>query len=472
MLGNSYPLKLSPQKHSPEDVMQIQLSDHFTYKKLFRFTIPSIIMMIFTSVYGIVDGLFVANCVGKTAFAAVNFVMPVINILGIFGYMFGAGGSALIAKTLGEGEKERASQLFSFFVYLSIGFGVVMAVLGIVFLRPIAAWMGAEGQLLEDSLLYGRVFLLSLPACILLYEFQLFFVTAEKPKLGLIVTVGAGVTNMVLDALFIVGFGWGLVGAAAASALSQVVGGIVPLAYFARPRSGSTLYLTRPIWDGKALLKCITNGSSELMSGVSMSLVGILYNVQLLRYAGEDGVAAYGILMYVSMIFFSAFLGYANGVSPVVGYHYGAKDPGELRSLLKKSCVVLLGASVAMFLLSEGLAVPVSRVFAHGDQDLVALAQQGFVVYSFAFLFAGLGIFASAFFTALNNGLVSAAISFLRVLVFELGAVLLLPLVWGVDGIWAAGVVAECMGMVVSILFWVALRKRYLSPAALPKSGA
>ena len=308
---------------------RIHLSDHFSYGKLLRFTLPSIVMMIFTSVYSVVDGLFVSNFVGKTAFAAINLIMPVLNILGTFGYMFGAGGSALIAKTLGEQEREKANRLFSLFVYLSIGFGVLMMLFGIVFMRPIAAGLGAEGQLLEDCLTYGRIFILALPAWILLYEFQLFFVTAEKPKLGLIVTVAAGVTNIVLDALFIAVFKWGIAGAAAASALSQMVGGVFPLIYFGRINS-SLLKLTKTSFDGRAVVRCCTNGSSELLSGIAMSLVGIVYNMQLMKYAGEDGVAAYGVLMYVSMIFASAFLGYSSGVAPVFGYHYGANDYGEL----------------------------------------------------------------------------------------------------------------------------------------------
>lgn len=439
---------------------QIHLSDHFSYGKLLRFTLPSIVMMIFTSVYSVVDGLFVSNFVGKTAFAAINLIMPVLNILGTFGYMFGAGGSALIAKTLGEQEREKANRLFSLFVYLSIGFGVLMMLLGIFFMRPIAEGLGAEGQLLEDCLTYGRIFILALPAWILLYEFQLFFVTAEKPKLGLIVTVAAGVTNLVLDALFIVVFKWGIAGAAAASALSQMVGGIFPLIYFGR-RNSSLLKLTKTSFDGRAVFKCCTNGSSELLSGIAMSLVGIVYNMQLMKYAGEDGVAAYGVLMYVSMIFAAAFLGYSSGVAPVFGYHYGANDYGELKGLLKKSLIIIGTFSISMFVLSEGLAHPISAVFVGYDKQLMELTVNGFVIYSFAYLFMGMAIFSSSFFTALNNGLVSAVISFLRTLVFELGAVLLLPLIWEINGIWASIVVAEFMATVVGVIFMIGLKKKY-----------
>jgi len=440
--------------------MSIQLSDHFNYRKIIRFTLPSIAMMIFTSIYGVVDGLFVSNFAGKTGFAAINFILPVLNILGTFGYMFGAGGSALISKTLGEGKREKANQFFSMFVYLSIALSVLMAVLGFAFMRPLSQWLGAEGQLLEDCVLYGRIFILALPAWILLYEFQLFFVTAEKPQLGLAVTVAAGVTNIVLDAVFIIVFKWGLAGAAAASALSQVVGGVFPLVYFGRPNS-SILRLTKPIWDMKAILKGCTNGSSELMSGIASSFVGILYNVQLLNYAGENGVAAYGVMMYLSMIFASTFLGYCNGIAPVIGYHYGAQNHGELKSLLKKSLTIMGICSAGMLLLSEILATPISKIFVGYDQALLELTIHGFRIFSFSFLFMSLGIFGSSFFTALNNGLISALISFLRVLVFQMGAVLLLPMFFDVDGIWMSVAIAELIAAVISITFIAALRKKY-----------
>jgi len=440
--------------------MSIQLSDHFNYRKIIRFTLPSIAMMIFTSIYGVVDGLFVSNFAGKTGFAAINFILPVLNILGTFGYMFGAGGSALISKTLGEGKREKANQFFSMFVYLSIALSVLMAVLGFAFMRPLSQWLGAEGQLLEDCVLYGRIFILALPAWILLYEFQLFFVTAEKPQLGLAGTVAAGVTYIVLDAVFIIVFKWGLAGAAAASALSQVVGGVFPLVYFGRPNS-SILRLTKPIWDMKAILKGCTNGSSELMSGIASSFVGILYNVQLLNYAGENGVAAYGVMMYLSMIFASTFLGYCNGIAPVIGYHYGAQNHGELKSLLKKSLTIMGICSAGMLLLSEILATPISKIFVGYDQALLELTIHGFRIFSFSFLFMSLGIFGSSFFTALNNGLISALISFLRVLVFQMGAVLLLPMFFDVDGIWMSVAIAELIAAVISITFIAALRKKY-----------
>lgn len=440
--------------------MKIQLSDHFDYKKLLRFTFPSIVMMIFTSIYGVVDGFFVSNFVGKTPFAAVNFIFPFLMILGTVGFMFGTGGSALVAITIGSGDGEKAKRLFSLFVYVSIICGFVIGVLGLLAIRPVAVWLGAEGEMLENCVLYGRVVLVALPMLILQYEFQSFFITAEKPQLGLAVTVAAGVTNMVLDALLVGAFKWGLVGAAAATALSQTVGGIIPLIYFGRPNT-SLLQLTRTKFDGSAIGKACINGFSELMSNISMSVVGMMYNGQLMKYAGEDGVAAYGVLMYVSMIFLAAFIGYAVGVAPVVGYHYGAGSQEELKGLLKKSLVLIGIFSIGMVVLAEGLARPLSLIFVGYDKELLDMTLRGFLVYSFSFLFAGIAIYGSSFFTALGNGLVSAMISFLRTLVFQVAAVLIFPLIWGLDGIWISTVAAELMAAVVAMLFLIGCRKKY-----------
>jgi len=440
--------------------MAIQLSDHFTTAKLLRFTLPSIAMMIFTSIYGVVDGFFVSNFVGKTPFAAVNFIMPFLMILGTLGFMFGTGGSALVAKTMGEGDMERANRIFSMLIYLSIALGIILTVVSIVFLRPIAAFLGAEGALLDDCVTYGRAVLLGLPAFILQMEFQSFFVTAERPQLGLYVTVAAGVTNMVLDAVLVGLLPFGLVGAAAATAVSQLVGGLIPLLYFFRPNT-SLLRLTGWHFDGNALFKTCTNGSSELMSNVSMSLVSMLYNIQLLHYAGENGVAAYGTMMYVNLIFLAAFIGYSIGTAPVIGYHYGAGNHPELQGLLRRSIAILAAFSVAMLLLAQMLAAPLARIFVGYDPELYELTRHGFVIFSFSFLFAGFAIFGSGFFTALNDGVTSAIISFLRTLVFQVAAVLLLPLVWGIDGIWFSIVVAEVMAVAVSALFLVLKRNKY-----------
>lgn len=445
---------------SAEKKMGIQLSDHFTYSRLFRFTLPSIVMLIFSSLYGVVDGFFVSNFVGKEAFTAVNFIMPFLMILGAIGFLFGTGGGALIARTMGEGNPDLANRQFSLVVYVSLGIGVILTVLGFWLLRPVAAFLGAEGVLLEDCVRYGRVILLANPAYILQYEFQCLFATAQKPKLGLYVTVASGLTNMVLDALFVAVFPWGLEGAAAATALSQCVGGLLPLLYFGRKNS-SRLRLTRTQWMGRALLKVCGNGSSELLSNISMSLVSMLYNVQLLRYAGQDGVASYGVLMYVMLVFQSIFIGYSIGVAPVVSYQYGAKNSVELRGLRQKSLRVIGAAAVLMFAVALLSAEPLSRIFVGYDVALLDLTLHAFSIYSFSFLFAGFSIFASAFFTALNDGLTSAVISFVRTLVFQVVCVLVFPLIWGVDGIWLAIVGAEMLAVAVSAGFLVIKRKKY-----------
>ncbi|MCU6686984.1 MATE family efflux transporter [Dorea acetigenes] len=440
--------------------MHIQLSDHFNYAKLLKFTFPSIVMLVFTSVYGVVDGFFVSNFVGKTPFTAVNFIMPFLMILGSLGFMFGTGGGALIAKTMGEGKIEKARQMFSLIVYTSAICGIVLALLGMLFIRPFATVLGAEGRLLEDSVTYGRIILLAIPAYILQYEFQCLFATAGKPTLGLYVTIAAGLTNMILDALFVAVFSWGLEGAAAATAISQCVGGIVPLVYFACPNN-SLLRLGRTEFDKKSLIKTCVNGSSELMSNISMSVVSMLYNVQLLKYAGEDGVAAYGILMYVSLVFQAVFIGYSVGTAPIVSYQYGAGNHRELKGLLKKSFVLVGVFAVIMFAAALALARPLSFLFVGYDEELLELTVHAFSIFSFSFLFSGFAIFGSSFFTALNDGVTSAAISFLRTLLFQIAAVLIFPLLWGVDGIWISVVAAEVMAVIVTAFFLQIKRKKY-----------
>ncbi len=440
--------------------MNIQLSEHFTYKKLLRFTLPSIVMMIFTSIYGVVDGFFVSNFVGKTPFAAVNFIMPFLMVLGAVGFMLGSGGSALIAKTMGEGDKEKANRIFSLIVYVGAALGVVIAALGIIFIEPVAVLLGAEGDMIENCVLYGRIILLALPALILQFEFQTFFVTAEKPQLGLIFTIAAGVTNMVLDALFMAVFQWGVAGAAAATAISQAVGGILPLFYFASKNS-SLLHLGRTKIDGRVLLKTCTNGSSELMSNISMSVVGMLYNAQLMKFGGEDGVAAYGVLMYVNFVFISAFIGYSVGTAPIVGFHFGALNRDELKNLLKRSTVIIGIFALVMFVLAQVLAYPLASVFVGYDEVLMDMTLQAFKIFSFGFLFAGFAIYGSGFFTALNDGLTSAVISFLRTLVFQIAAVLILPVFFEIDGIWLSSVATEFVAASVSVIFIIAKRKKY-----------
>lgn len=438
----------------------IQLSDHFTRKRLLRFSLPSIVMMVFTSIYGVVDGYFVSNYTGKTPFAAVNLIMPFLMILGGVGFMFGTGGGALIAKTMGEGKAEKADKLFSMTVFASILCGLVLTAVGLLFLRPFARLMGAEGELLENSLLYGTINLIALPFYILQYEFQCLFATAEKPKLGLYVTVASGVANMVLDWLLVAVLPFGLAGAAAATAASQFIGGVFPLVYFARKNS-SRLRLTRCRLELRPLGRICANGSSELMSNISMSLVSMLYNVQLMQYAGEDGIAAYGVLMYVSMIFQAIFIGYSVGTAPIVSYHCGAQNREELKSLLRKAIFIVAIAALCMFAAGELLAAPLSRLFVAYDEELLQMTTHAFAIFSFSFLFSGFAINGSSFFTALNDGLTSALISFLRTLVFQVAAVLLFPLLWGLDGIWFSIVAAEIMAVLATIFFLLKKQKKY-----------
>lgn len=442
--------------------MRIQLSDHFTYGKLIRFTMPSIAMMIFTSVYGVVDGFFVSNFAGKTPFSAVNLIMPFLMIVATVGFMFGTGGTALVAKIFGEGDKEKANKYFSLFVYVSFALGVIFAILGIVFIRPISALLGAEGELLENCVVYARIILAALPFYVLQLLFQSFFPAAEKPQLGLAVTVLAGVTNMVLDAVLVILLPqeYKLAGAAIATAMSQFVGGVIPLFYFFR-KNNSILRLGKTSFDGKAILKACANGSSEFMSNVSMSIVGMLYNIQLLKYAGENGVAAYGVMMYVSMIFSAAFIGYSIGVAPVISYHNGAQNYKESKGLLRQSLIMIGVFGVGMVAAAELLALPLSNIFVGYDAELMNLTVSGFKIFALSFIFMGFAIFSSGFFTALNDGLTSALISFLRTLVFQIAAVLLLPLIWEIDGLWISIVVAEVMAAAISAFFLVVKRKKY-----------
>ncbi len=440
--------------------MQIQLSDHFNVRRLLRFTIPSIGMMLCSSIYGLVDGFFVSNFVGATSFAAVNFILPYLLILGTCGFMFGSGGSALVAKTMGEGDHEKANRIFSMLVYISIAAGIVLTILGYIFMRPAAILLGAEGEMLEQSVAYGRIVLISLTFYIIQLEFNSFFVTAERPQLGLAGTVASGVTNIVLDILLVGIIPLGLTGAAVATVISHVVGASIPLVYFFRPNT-SLLQLGKAVFDGTALFKACTNGLSELTGNVSLHLVGMLYNLQLIKYAGESGVAAYGVLSYFNTIFLSVFFGYTTGVAPVVGYHFGAQNHRELKGLLKKSFGIIGIASLSMFALAQILAVPLSMVFVSYDADLLALTIHGFRIFAFSFLFVGFGYFTPGFFTALNDAATSAAISTSRTLIAQVLSVLLLPLVWGMDGIFASIVVAEIMAMTMSAICLVLRRKKY-----------
>ena len=439
---------------------QIQLSDHFTYQKLLRFVLPSIVMMVFTSIYGVVDGLFVSNFAGKTPFAAINLVMPFIMVLGGIGFMIGTGGTALVSKVLGEGEPEKAKRYFTMMILFTLLVGAVLAVFGVTMMEKVARFFGATDEMLHDCVLYGRIVISFTTAFMLQNVFQSFLIAAEKPKLGLIATVAAGVTNMALDALFIAGFHWGVAGAAIATGLSQCVGGLFPLIYFLRPNS-SKLRLVRTKLELRPILNACGNGSSELMSNISSSIVSMIYNFQLLKYIGEDGISAYGVLMYVQFVFIAIDIGYSIGCAPIVGFHFGAQNHTELKNMLGKSVKLMCGAGVVMAVLAQVLAAPLARLFVGYDEVLYTLTCHAFRLFSFAFLFAGFNIFASSFFTALNNGLISAVISFLRTLVLQTSSVILLPLIFGVDGIWYAITAAEIFATTISVIFLLAKRKKY-----------
>ena len=438
----------------------VDMSQHFSTSKLIRFTLPTVCMMIFTSLYTIVDGVFVSNFAGKTALAAVNLILPFVMILSSFGMMFGTGGSAIVAKILGEGDEERARRYFSLIVLFTGIVGVAVAVLGCLVMQPVAIFLGATEELLFDTVLYGIFMMLSLPFFMLQYAFQSFFVTAGKPKLGFVVIVIAGVANIILDFLFVGVFGWGLPGAAIATNIGEVLGGGIPLIYFMKKRS-SYLYFVRPNWRWRVIGKACVNGSSEMVTNIAMSLVSMLYNWQLLRYLGEDGVAAYGVIMYTVMIFAAIFMGYAIGSSPLMSFQYGAKNTTEMRSLLWKSLGLIAVTSVLMFLAGQSFAAPISAVFVGYDPELLDLTVNAYKIYALCFLLMGYPIYASAFFTSLNNGLVSALISFLRTLVFETGAVILLPMIMGIDGIWLSVTIAEIAACIVAAAFMIGLSGKY-----------
>lgn len=440
--------------------MTIQLSDHFSYGRLLRFTMPSIVMMVFTSIYGVVDGIFVSNFAGKMPFAAINLIMPYLMAFGTFGFMIGTGGTALISMTLGMGNREKANGYFSLLTYVSILGGLALTVISIVFLRPAAIALGAAGEILENCITYGIIVQLALPAYILQYAFQSFCVAAEKPNLSLVMMVVAGVCNIVLDALFVAVFRWGLIGAAVATTASQIIGAVIPIFYFIRPND-SLLRLGRCTFDGKALLRTCTNGASELMSNISMNLVSMLYNLQLLRYAGENSIAAYGVIMYVNFVFVAIFIGFVIGSAPIIGFNHGADNRTELQNVFRKSVVLLIVFSLAMTGSALLLAGPLSYIFVGYDAALYEMTRHGFVIYALSFLLCGFNIFGSSLFTALNNGLISAFVSFVRTLVCQIAAVLILPLFLGLDGIWWSIVVAELVALLLTIFCIFKFRRRY-----------
>ncbi|MGM9991926.1 MAG: MATE family efflux transporter [Candidatus Bruticola sp.] len=440
--------------------MEIKLSDHFTYSKLMRFALPSMAMMLFISTYNVIDGLFVSNYVGKSAFAATNFIFPLMMIIGSIGFMLGTGGTAITAKTLGEGQPQLANRYFSMIVAATAILGVILGAAGYWAVPSVAKALGAEGELLNCSILYGHINMISMPFFMLQHVFQSFFIAAERPNLGFAVTLLSGLANMLLDAIFIIYFGWGLTGAAVATSLSQVIGSLTALIYFIRP-NGSLLQLKSTKFYGRALFQSCLNGSSELMSGISSSVLVILYNFQLLRFIGENGVAAYGVIGYLCFIFSSIFIGYSIGAAPIVSYHYGAKNTSEIKNILHKSIFFAVSVGIGLSLLSIILADPIVRLFVGYDQELTAITKHGLSIYSIGFAFFGLGIYGSSFFTALNNGIISATIAFTRTLIFQSASVMFLPYLFGVEWIWASVIVAELASLIMLIIFLYANKKRY-----------
>lgn len=442
--------------------MRIQLCEHFTYKKLLRFVFPSVAMMVFGSVYGIVDGLFVSNIVGKTPFAALNLIYPFIAVLSALGFMIGSGGNAIVSKTLGEGEKEKANQYFSMLIYVSIVLGIIIAVLGIATVRPVSILLGAEGEeMIHNCVVYGSIIFAGIPFFMLQNAFQIFFITAERPNYGFYTTVAAGCGNMFLDWLFMAVFGWGIEGAALATITSQFIGALIPTVYFLRKNNSSLLRLGKGSFIWKVFWKTCTNGSSEFVSNVSGSIVAMLYNFQLMRFAGENGVAAYGVLLYANWIFIAILFGYSTGASPIIGYHFGAQNHFELKNLFKKSIIIMAVTGTVLGALTLVFADVLSGIFVGYDPVLFEMTKRAVIISAFAFAFTGINIFGSGFFTALNNGLVSAVVAFLRTVVFQVVTVLVLPMLWEIDGIWWAMVAAEVLSFITVVWCFVKFRKRY-----------
>lgn len=440
---------------------QIQLSDHFTYSRLIRFTLPSICMMIFTSVYGMVDGFFVSNIAGKTAFASLNLIVPFLQILGGVGAMLGVGGGALVAKSLGEGAVLKARQYFTMMMYLMLGTSIFFTVAGIAVLRPVAYLFGATDAMIGDVMTYGTICLLFNTAMQAQYTFQNYLIVAEKPKLALGVVIAAGVTNMVLDYVLMAVIPMGIAGAALATGLSQCIAGIIPFIWFLSKKNRSALRFTKTKLEIRPMLLACGNGASEMLSSVSGSITGVLYNFQLMKYAGENGVAAYGVVMYAAFIFLGIFNGYSQGSTPIVGYHYGAQNYKEIKSILKRSLIMLGSAAVLLTMSAVLLARSIASVFVGYDVELLNMTAHAFVICAIPFLVMWFNMYTSSFFTALNNGAVSAAISFVRALVFPVICIMVMPMIWKIDGVWYSLVSSEILSVFVSLSFLLGKRKLY-----------
>ncbi len=440
--------------------MDIKLSDHFDYNRLIRFTAPSIFMMIFASIYSVVDGFFVSNYVGNIQFASLNLIFPFIMVLSAFGFMFGAGGSALVALTFGSGDDKKANEIFSLIIYTVLIVSTSFAIIGYIVTPQVAKLLGASEEMLPYCILYARISFIGMPFFMLQNAFQTFMITAERPTFGFLITVAAGITNMILDFVFMGVLHMGLGSAAAATVLGQIVGGFIPLIYFIFPNT-SKLRLCKTRFMGYALLKTITNGSSEFLSNVSASIVNMLYNFQLMKFAGELGVSAFGIIMYTNFIFVGVFFGYSMGASPIAGYNLGAENYEELQNVFKRSIRLITIVSIAMTCISELAAKPLTMIFASSQPELLAIAVPAMRIYALSYLFCGFNIFSSSFFTAMNNGKVSAIISSLRLFLFQLVFILVLPIFLGINGIWGTIIAAEVCSLAVTIYFFLKYKNVY-----------
>lgn len=440
--------------------LKIQLSDHFTYGRLLRFTLPTIAMTVFSSVYVIIDGFFVSNYAGATAFAAVNLIMPVLMILSSVGFMVGTGGSALVSMTLGQGDHKKANEIFSLLIFFVIALGGILDIFGYIFIEQIAIGLGATPEMLPLCVLYARISMISLIPYMLQNVFQSFMITAERPTLGLIITLIAGGANIALDTLLVGGLGMGVTGAATATVISEFLGGLLPLVYFLLPNK-SLLRIGKTKLYFKAILKTCTNGSSEFMVYVASSIVNMLYNMQLLKYSGEPGVAAYGVLMYFLVVCDGLYMGYSLGVAPIMGYNHGADNRKELRGVFRKSLVFISIFAAGITILAEAGAPLFAGIFVGYDAELYELTVHAFRIYSISFILLGYNVFVSAFFTAMNNGLISAVVSFARALVFEVICIMVLPGIFGLNGIWSSVIVAEAGAFIVTIIFFLIFRKKY-----------
>lgn len=441
---------------------RIKLSDHFTYIRLLRFTMPTILMLLSASLYGVVDGLFIANCAGKTAFAAVNLIWPFPMLLGAIGYMFGAGGCALVSKTMGEGYYERARSYFTMLTITAVACGFLFASIGIFFIDDIANMLGAKsGMIHVNCVVYGRYIMAAMPLFILQCMFQPYMIAAEKPKWGLAIIFVAGCVNVLLDYYFLYNKNMGVAGAGLATMISQAVGAVLPMFLFVGKKHSKLYFVSKIKIEPLVLAKTCANGASEFIVNASMPFVNLLYVYALWKVAGEDGVGAYGVIMYVNIVFFSFYNGLAMGSSPIISFHYGAHQMYEVRNVKRIVFCLLSISGLLLFVVAELTSPMIAGLFSKGDEVFGDIIERSFSLYALSFLFAPYNIYASAFFTALNNGKVSAAISFSRILFFQVGALLTLPIWFGIDGFWMALPIAEVLCLGLSIFLYLKFKPLY-----------